>query len=46
MSIGRGSENTRVRALDCPNVRLSENLSFMVVIYTLIFLATLIAFPV
>ena len=45
MSVGRGSENTRVRALDSANARLSKNLLFVIVTYTLSFLATLIAFP-
>lgn len=45
MSVGRGSENTRVRALDFANARLSENLLFMIVRYTLSLLATLMAFP-
>lgn len=45
MLVGRGSENIRVRALDFANARLSENLLFMIVTYTLSFLATLMALP-
>lgn len=44
MLTGIGFENIRARALHHPNARLSDNLMLMIVINTVNFLATLIAF--